>query len=46
MSAKANEKAWQNHAFKIVVGTATHPLEYAKFLIQVRTIFPQIFEIF
>lgn len=35
MSAKANEKAWQNHAFKIVVGTATHPLEYAKFLIQI-----------
>lgn len=31
-----NQSAWQNYALRIFINTASHPLEYAKVLIQVR----------
>lgn len=35
MAADSGKNSWQNAALRIVAGTATHPLELAKFLIQV-----------
>lgn len=35
MSSKPNEKQWQNYAVRIALNTASHPIEYAKVLIQI-----------
>lgn len=34
--SKQKESKWSNYAVRIIVNTASHPLEYAKVLIQVK----------
>lgn len=38
MSSKQNENVWQSHITRIALNTVTHPVEYAKVLIQVRAV--------
>lgn len=35
MSSKQNENVWQSHITRIALNTVTHPVEYAKVLIQI-----------
>ncbi|GLV33770.1 Mitochondrial carrier homolog 1 [Carabus blaptoides fortunei] len=35
MSSKQNENVWKNHVARIALNTVTHPVEYAKVLIQI-----------